>query len=181
MKGIAEKENIQIDDETLDLIVTRSEGHARNAQMLLDRYQLLGEVFKESVKNSKDEFAKLFLLSAKSNLWKNQIKAGNTDPRLQQAVDDAKKQIGEIIYKLQCNSLVSLKTDYEDTVLDILKVALGVKTSDISEINEFAKYAGQSRDMFLRTYKVLTFDSVLSSFKSDKMFQAAMWVLYLNL
>ena len=178
LKGIAEKENIDIDDETLDLIVSRSEGHARNAQMLLDRYQLLGSVFKESVKNSKDDFAKLLLLCAQSNMWKAGLKQGIDN---QAKIDEAKKQVANIIYKLQCNSLVSLKADYEDTVLDIIKVAMGVKQSDINELNVFAKYASQSKDMFLREYRILTMESVLSSFKSDKMFQAAMWVLYLNI
>lgn len=187
LKSIAEKENIEIDDDTLDLIVSRSEGHARNAQMLLDRYQLLGSVFKDSVKSSKDDFAKLFLCSAKSNSYKkllqsavqqeDTVKAG----KIQSEIDTLRKEVSDIIYKLQCNSLVSLKSDYEDTVLDVLKVSLGAKTVDIKELKDFAAYVGQSRDMFLKTYKVLTFDSVLSSFKSDKMFQAAMWVLYLNL
>ena len=181
LKGIAEKENIEIDDETLDLIVSRSEGHARNAQMLLDRYQLLGSVFKESVKNSKDEFAKLFLLCAQSNIWKAALKQGSAPADTQTKIDAAKKQVADIIYKLQCNSLVSLKTDYEDTVLDIIKVAMGVKQSDIVELNNFAKFISQSKDLFLREYRVLTLDSVLNSFKSDKMFQAAMWVLYLNI
>lgn len=187
LKSIAEKEKIDIDDETLDLIVSRSEGHARNAQMLLDRYQLLGAVFKESVKNSKDDFARLFSLSAKSNMWKRNLQVAmqqqnaEMTQKLQKEIEDMRQEVSNIIYKLQCNSLVSLKSDYEDTVLDVLKVSLGVKTSEINDLREFAKYVGQSRDMFLKSYKVLTFDSVLSSFKSDKMFQAAMWVLYLNL
>lgn len=187
LKSIAEKEGIQIEDEILDLIVSRSEGHARNAQMLLDRYQLLGDVFKDSVKSSKDDFSKLFLLCAKSNIWKRglqQAKEQNnaeTIAKLNSAIDTAKKEVAQIIYKLQCNSLASLKTDYEDTVLDILKTALSVKTSSIPELMEFAKYTSQSKDMFLRVYRILTMDSVVNSFKSDKMFQAAMWVLYLNL
>lgn len=182
LKEIAEKENIQIDDETLDLIVSRSEGHARNAQMLLDRYQLLGDVFKESVKNSKDDFTKLFLLCAKSNNWKRMKQAQpEMISKLEELINKAKSQIADIIYKLQCNSLATLKVDYEDTVLDVLKVALGVKTSENSELKELASYVSQSRDMFLRTYRILTMDSIVGSFKSDKMFQAAMWVLYLNL
>ena len=182
LRSIAEKENIQIDDETLDLIVSRAEGHARNAQMLLDRYQLLGDVFKESVKNSKDDFVKLFLLCAKSNIWKG-MKVAQPDkvPQLQQLIDKAKEEIANIIYKLQCNSLATLKTDYENTVLDVLKVALGVKTCENGELKELASYVSQSRNMFLKTYRVLTMDSILNSFKSDKMFQAAMWVLYLDL
>lgn len=187
LKGIAEKEGIDIDDETLDLIVDRSEGHARNAQMLLDRYQLLGDVFKESVKSSKDVFARLFLLCAQSNIWKRSLAVAKEQDnkeaiaKLSSAIDTAKNDVASIIYTLQCNSLASLKTDYEDTVLDVLKVALKVKTSVIKELNDFATYTSQSKDMFLRVYRILTMDSVVNSFKSDKMFQAAMWVLYLNL
>lgn len=181
LKNIAEKENIDIDDETLDLIVSRAEGHARNAQMLLDRYQLLGSVFKESIKTSKDDFAKLILFCIKSNLWKAARLQGNTDERIPKLIDSAKNEISKIIYKLQCNSLSSLKSDYEDTVLDIMKVAVGSKESNIPEIVEISKYARQSRDIYLKTYRTLTMDSVLNSFKSDKMFQAAMWVLYIDL
>ena len=161
--------------ETIDLIINRSSGHARNAQMLLDRYKLLGDVFKESVKSSKDDFAKLFLLCAQSNNWKKNVQEN------QEKIDGAKKMVADIIYKLQCNSLTALKTDYEDTVLDILKVSLGAKQSNIRELTTFAKYVGQSKENFLRIYRLLTYDSILKSFESDKMFQAAMWVLYLNI
>ena len=175
LKRIADAENIIIDDETIDLIINRSSGHARNAQMLLDRYKLLGDVFKESVKSSKDDFAKLFLLCAQSNNWKKNVQEN------QEKIDGAKKMVADIIYKLQCNSLTALKTDYEDTVLDILKVSLGAKQSNIRELTTFAKYVGQSKENFLRIYRLLTYDSILKSFESDKMFQAAMWVLYLNI
>ena len=175
LRRIADAENIIIDDETIDLIINRSSGHARNAQMLLDRYKLLGDVFKESVKSSKDDFAKLFLLCAQSNNWKKNVQEN------QEKIDGAKKMIADIIYKLQCNSLTALKTDYEDTVLDILKVSLGAKQSNIPELTTFAKYVGQSKENFLRIYRLLTYDSILKSFESDKMFQAAMWVLYLNI
>ena len=53
--------------------------------------------------------------------------------------------------------------------------------SSVPEINEFAGYLSTSRDVFLSKYRLLTTDSIMNSFKSDKMFQAAMWVLYLNL
>lgn len=190
LKGIAEKENIDIDDETLDLIVSRAEGHARNAQMLLDRYQLLGSVFKESVKTSKDDFAKLFKACYMSNIWKAKLPSytGEQRQKLEQAIDNAKKQVSSIIYKLQCNSLATLKKDYEDTILEAMKVAVSLKREDgtpikssVPEINEFAGYLSTSRDVFLSKYRLLTTDSIMNSFKSDKMFQAAMWVLYLNL
>lgn len=181
IKQIAEKENIQIDEETIDLIVNRSGGHARNAQMLLDRYQLLGDGFRESVKNSKDDFAKLILACIKSNRYKAAKAAGNNNPEIDKAIELYKKHISELIYKLQCNSLMSLKEDYEDTVLDILKVAVKAKTTNIPEIQEIADYASQSKNAYLNVYNTLTFDSVLNSFKSDKMFQAAMWVLYIYL
>ena len=187
LKGIAEKENIQIDDETLDLIVSRSEGHARNAQMLLDRYQLLGDVFKESVKSTKDEFAKLLLLALKSGICRRNLAVANQSQnselvsKIQKDAAVIKEEFSNIIYKLQCNSLESLKRDYEDTVLDILKVAIGAKTSGIKDLVEFANYIGQSKDYYLSAYRLITMDSILNSFKSDKMFQAAMWVLYISL
>ena len=174
IKQIAEKENIAIDDEVLDLIVSRSGGHARNAQMLLDRYKLLGEVFKSSVKTSKDDFAKLILIAIQTRILKS--KEGT-----QKQVEEFKNNYASIIYRLQCNSLSSLKNDYEETILDILKVAVGVKESNIPEINSIAKYISQSRTMYIEYYKILTLDSVINSFKSDKQFQAAMWVLYISL
>lgn len=185
LKNIADSEGIQIDDETLNLIVDRSDGHARNAHMLLDRYMLLGDTFKESVKSSKDDFARLMLLSAKANIIRKRIQAanGNTNEiqMMQNEATKIKEEYSKIIYKLQCNSLESLKKDYENTVLDVLKVAVGAKTSEISDLSDFAKYAGQNKDMYLKTYRTLTMDSILNSFKSDKMFQAAMWVLYISL
>ena len=187
LKSIAEKENIEIDDETLDLIVSRSDGHARNAHMLLDRYKLLGDVFKTSVKTSKDDFAKLILTAIKSNILKSQLQVvkqqGQDTTVIQNQIDELKKQYSNIIYTLQCNSLSSLKNDYEDTILDILKVAVKAKETNITEINQIANYISQSKskELYIKIYRILTFDSILNSFKTDKAFQAAMWVLYINL
>lgn len=182
IKSIAEKENIQIDDKIVDLIVSRSEGHARNAQMLLDRYQLLGDVFVESVKSSKDDFAKLLWLCAQSSMLKRGLSEGKLPETYRPKLDEYKKNISDIIYKLQCNSLVSLKVDYEDTVLDISKLSVGMNINcDIPELVSFSNYAKQSKQLFIEIFRLLTSDTIVGSFKSDKMFQAAMWVLYISI
>ena len=171
LKGIAEKEGIDIDDETLDLIVSRSGGHARNAHMLLDRYLLLGETFKESVKSSKDDFINLMVASV---MFKQAMQSQDT-----QKSEQIKSYVSDIIYKLQCESLSSLKTDYEDTILDIFKVMVGVKEASSNNVKSLVNYI--SRKNPLDYYNMLTSESVLTSFKSDKMFQAAMWLLFMQI
>lgn len=184
LKTIAEKEHINIDDETLELIISRSEGHARNAHMLLDRYQLMGETFKNTVRSADKDIAQLLKLCVLSNYYKN-LSRGNIDEEKKaeclRLIETSKAQVADQIYKLQNNTLSTLKIDYENTVLAVIKSALGIKQSEIPEINEVAKYISNSKEMFLKYYDILTQDSILNSFKSDKMFQAAMWLLYISL
>lgn len=182
LKSIAEKEHMNIDDDTLNLIVNRSGGHARNAHMLLDRYELLGDVFKESVKSSKDDFIELLLCGVQKSDLMKLIQSGQVTQEVANNYKTTIKQkVTDLIYKLQCNSLMSLKTDYEDMVLEVLKCSAGVKQCDTKELQLVAKYIGESTEKFMRIYRLLTSDSIMNSFKSDKMFQAAMWVLYINL
>ena len=53
LERVVQDRNISISDESIRLIADRADGHMRNAHMLLDKYQLLGEQdFKDSVKSS---------------------------------------------------------------------------------------------------------------------------------
>lgn len=170
LKSIADKEGIDIDDETLDLIVTRSGGHARNAHMLLDRYVLLGETFKDSIKSSKEDFAKILSLS----LYYKQVAASNPSSS---DLEKVRQLVKETIYTLQCESLSSLKSDYEEFVLDVFKVAFKVDTTISKNIENVANYVKIGSNTFSK-FMLLTSEPILSSFKSDKMFQAAMWLLF---
>jgi DNA polymerase III subunit gamma/tau len=181
--GICEKKNITIPEDVLNVIILRSLGHARNAQMLLDRYILLGDSFMASVRTNQDDFVKLFLMCAQSNAIKKALPTAPPEnvQNFNNTLDKLKSEIANTIYNLQCNSLVELKSDYEDIVLTLLKVSLGVKQSDNKNIISLSNIIKTSKDSFLYYYRTFTSETIVSSFKSDKMFQAAMWLLYLEL
>ena len=195
LKGICEKKGMQVPEEALKLMVRRSLGHARNAQMLLDQYFLLGDEFQSFVKTSQDEFGKLFCLAKTKTLIAQKANASGNPEIIKQAKDRIeliKEEYAKIIGELQANSLVNLKVDYENAVLDVLKTVLKsevkvskdrtdmlpIKESEYKYIRDFAELIKQD---VITHYEILTKDSIITSFKSDKQFQAAMWILYLSL
>lgn len=140
-------------ENILRLIARRSLGHMRNAHMLLDQYFLLGDEFVKTVRTSKSLFLSLFIFSILGD----------------------KNKVSKSIYELQQFSLVNLKVDYENLVLEILKVGLGCQSTTDTLL---LKLLSGLKDKFLAFVNILNQSSIYSMFGSDKQFQVAMYLLY---
>ena len=140
-------------ENILRLIARRSLGHMRNAHMLLDQYFLLGDEFVKTVRTSKSLFLSLFIYSILGD----------------------KNKVSKSIYELQQFSLVNLKVDYENLVLEILKVGLGCQSTTDTLL---LKLLSGLKDKFLAFVNILNQSSIYSMFGSDKQFQVAMYLLY---
>ena len=153
LEQISSNESIDISPESLNLIVERSNGHARDAIMLLDEFKLLGEdKFKDYLQSAKSLYIKLFLVS-------NQ---GNFD------------LVTKIINRLLNFPLYILKQDYEETVLEIIKVGLGVKqTTDKYLTLLLSLY----RNRIFILIDILNDNKIYDMFTSDKRFQSAMYII----
>lgn len=144
--------NLENYESTLRLIARRSLGHVRNANMLLDQYFLLGDEFGNSVKSSRTLFIKLLYYCAERNL----------------------EMISKLIYELQHFSLVDLKADYENLVLEITKTGFGVQKPIDNNISNIIKLYNTK---LLSLIEILNSNEIYSMFNSDKQFQVAMYLL----
>ena len=157
LKNIINIEHIDIKSDIINLIASKSNGHLRDAHMLLDEYILLGEdKFKNLTQSSQELFYKL-ILSALTNNKENVIK---------------------IIEALQYFPLYSLKNDYEQVVLDIIKIGLKVKTTDNKILNLILKFFNERIFVLI---DILNDKRIYDMFTSDKRFQAAMYIITYNL
>jgi len=155
--NIANQKNVSIDDYSLDLIISRSKGHLRDANILLDEYILLGEdKFKELIKSSKELYYKLIICALKNDLDK----------------------VKSIIYALQCFPLYILKNDYEEMVMNIIECSLKLKNPDNKFLQVIINYFNNSSFILIN---ILNNKRIYEMFVSDKQFQSAMYIIVSNL
>lgn len=156
LNNICLQKQKEVDINILKLIANRSTGHLRDAHMLLDQYFLLGdEQFKKLVQSSQDLYYKLIIASLQGNL-------------------DA---IKKIIEALQCFPMYVLKNDYEQIVLNIIKVGLKVETSDNLYLNAIIKTFNNRLFVLV---DILNDKKIYEMFTSDKRFQSAMYMIVSN-
>lgn len=155
--NIAEKKGVSPSEETIDLITKRCGGHLRDAHMLLDQYLLLGdEVFLQSVPSASELYYKLLL-----NILKKDLATANT-----------------ILGALQKLPLYTLKQDYEQMILDILKVGIGASQTT----NKYLAFlVAKYKDKIFAIVDILNRKVIYDMFTSDKRFQAAMYILIKDL
>jgi len=150
---IAEMEEVDVEDRTLELIATRSRGHMRDAHMLLDQCFIMGEsAFRDSVKSAKELYAKLF-----------KVMLVREDELVFKTIDE-----------LLRFSLSDLKIDFEKFLLDLIKSFSGYPING-EEINELANSLGKNT---VKIYKQCVSDWMMDSFKSDATFKAGFLALY---
>ena len=134
------------------IIARRSLGHMRNAHMLLDQYFLLGDEFLKSVRTSKDLFIKLIVCSI---MW-------------------SPDGISKLIYELQQFSLVNLKVDYENLVLDIMKSGICKIPTKDTMLQQLLNHIGEK---VIYLFDIMNRETIYRMFNSDKQFQIAMYLL----
>lgn len=153
LREVCEQSNREVPDSVIDIIAKRSNGHGRNAMMLLDNYFLIGEEFLNSVSTARELYLRLFV-----NVFKGD-----------------KIALGECIFKLLHYSLTDLKVDYEELLLEIIKTSLKVQEPKDPVI---AAVSGAIAPNLMKVIGMLKSDVILGSFDSDRNFQSAMYLIY---
>lgn len=164
LKYVLGQQNIEVTEEVeknLSLIADRSNGHMRNAMMLLDSMLLLKEDFRETVRSSGDLFLNLIMLglSYKSLLSK-------VSP------EELNNRALKIISTMNRFSLKHLKQDFESIILDVAKGTL-FETDNESIIKMVVNFKG-SYDLVL----TLNDPVIHASFNNSTTFQIGMIVLF---
>lgn len=153
LRSISSNEGIEVSEQSLNLIVDRSKGHARDAIMLLDEFRLLGdEKFNLYLQSSKELYYRLILASCKKDF----------------------DLVTKIINRLFNYPLYILKQDYEDTVLEIVKVSFGVKQTDDKYLTFLISLY---KDKIFILLDILNETKIYDMFTSDKRFQTAMYII----
>jgi hypothetical protein len=125
----------------------------RNAHMFLDQYLMIGEEdFKLVVRSAREQFLDFFASIAQKN----------------------KDRAFKAIDSLLTFPLADLKTDFQQTVLDIMKVLCG-KMQPEARIAEVINLLGPDT---LKLTRQSMADWVINSFDSDLTFQACMLSLF---
>ena len=152
LKSIANRLEIEISADLLELIAVRSGGHMRDAHMLLDKYVLLGEEdFRATVESASGCFLEYFIAIAKKS----------------------QKEALEALNSLGKYPLSSIKADYEQCLLDIIKQYIGIET--YGKHKELVSLMGGN---VLKFVKLAMSSWVIEAFRSDYQFQTAMLILY---
>lgn len=147
-------------DKYIKLIAIKSDGHIRNALMLLDNLFLLQKDFDLAIKDNQSQYRKLLMVGLNySEYIKNYGKA---------QVDDI---ITTIIQDLSLSTVSELKRDYEYFVLDVSKYIFNIREN-------------KELDIFLNGYKnnfklfnTLNDKVVYNLFEDDIEFRIAMFML----
>lgn len=156
IEDVSRKKNLEIDNNIISLIARRSGGHLRDAHILLDQYILLGkESFLNSLQSAEDLYYKLIL-----NTMRKDINMCN-----------------QIILTLLNFPLSQLKQDYEQIVLNIIKSSITKQTNN-QLLELLLKY---SSNKIFQLLDILNDETIYGMFKSDKLFQAAMYMIIKNI
>lgn len=151
LKSIVDKYNLTVSQKSLDLIISRSKGHMRDAHMLLDQCVLLGdEEFSSSVTSPDPAFTNYF----------KALLIGD------------KKLLFSALRDIMSFPVSDLKTDYEKFLLSVMR---SVVAEPKEELKELISLGG------IDLVKVIRFsmqDWIMSSFESDIMLQAALLANY---
>jgi len=151
------KKQIKVSNDIIEIIIDRCRGHVRDAHMLLDQYFILGdEQFKKLNQSSRELYYKLIIAIIKGD----------------------KTLIEKIIEALLSFPLYILKYDYEQIVLDIIKVGLKIKSTNNIYLQTIIKYYG---DRIFSLIDILNDKKIYEMFTSDKRFQIAMYILVQNI
>jgi len=153
LRGIAEKLNLSVSDETLTIIAERSRGHMRNAHMLLDKYQLMGlEDFMLTVSSAREAFCDYMTGLLRKD----------------------KQKVLEALNNMTSYPLADLKSDYESFLYDLMAASLGF----YEEQDRVLELAQLLKTNTSKIVKICMSKWVMESFDSDLQFQIALLVLF---
>lgn len=147
-------------ESNIKLIANKSNGHIRNALMLLDSLFLLQKDFANTIKDNQVYYRRLLMIGLNYDDYVQNYTKSEVD-----------KILGQLIQELSLSTISELKLDYESFVLDISKY--------IFDINPNSEY-----DAFLKGYKnsfklfnILNDKTIYNLFEDDIQFKIALFML----
>ena len=152
-----EKLNLDISNETIDIITRRSKGSLETAYKILEKYFILDkETFSKSLYSAREYYI-CFLISC---------------------YRDRREDIDKYITSLKQIPLAYLKIDYEALIVEIMKTATKYQKPKDKLIELLIK---EIKTKALDLYYILNDKIIYNSFDTEDKFQAAMYVIYLKL
>ena len=151
-------------EENVKLIAKKSQGHIRNALMLLDNMFILGKDFKNLIKDIRPYYLKLLTIGINYNIYINKCSKEEVD-----------KKISDLINELLYFPISELKQEYELLVLDISKYIFNINSN-----NELDKIINKFRNN-IKLFNILNDKVIYNLFTDDIQFQIAMLMLIKNL
>lgn len=153
LKKVAESANITVGENILKVIAKRSKGHMRNAMMLLDKFQLVGEEqFLNSVKTSHSSILAYMVAILK-----------NDKDSLFKAIDG-----------LMTYPLAEVSTDFKEVLANLMSAIIG-DTTQALPYQQLAKSAGQPLKVIIKGMLEAWF---MDSFKNDETMRTALLCMF---
>lgn len=151
IKSVGTSLDISIDDNCTSIIADKSKGHMRNAHMLLDMYQLVGEEeFKKSVKSSRDALIKYMIAIYNKN----------------------KAQLFVALKELQTMPIADIHDDFNGLLLDMTRYLIDKQDNPLSKLsNAYGAY-------LLKFIKEVSSDWFTNSFDNDVTLQTSLLALF---
>ena len=157
LTNVAKQNNITIDDTILDMIIIKSEGHLRDAHLLLQNYTLLdSKDFEELVQTSRKCYIAYY------------IKCYQGD----------KKDVLNWLDKLTSYPLSELKVSYESLILEIMECITEVKEPKDDLIRALISLI---KNKALNLYYIMVDPIIINSFDNINRFKAAQLDIYLKI
>jgi len=151
-------------DTNIKLIARKSQGHIRNALMLLDNMFLLGSEFKTLIKDIRPYYLGLLSIGLNYNSYIEKFGKEEVD-----------KNINNIITNLLYFPISELKQEYELFVLAVSKYIFNItENTDLDKV--ISKYRNN-----IKLFNILNDKVIYNLFTDDIQFQIAMLVLIRNL
>ena len=157
LMSVADMNNIEIDDNILDMIITKSEGHLRDAHILLQNYTLL----------EREDFLQLVVTARKAYIgFYIYCFCGN--------IEKAKQWLDRLL----SFPLNNLKRDYEALLLEIMECSVKVKEP---KDDLMCKLLQLMQSKALNLYYIMVDPIIINSFESSYRFVAAQLDIYLKI
>ena len=149
LRKVSKDNNIEVNDQVLGIIATKSKGHMRNAHMLLDSYILLGDDFLDAQSGAREEFIRYLgaILKKDRNLLLKAISGLSTRP------------------------ISTLKDELDGLLLDL--VELDLKQDPTNDLMKYSKALKPILLDFIRVY-----NESWVSFESDLTAQTSLMAIY---
>lgn len=157
LKGLQGKLGLNLPDDIVDIIAARSNGHMRDAHMLLDKYRIIGEeLFRESVKSSIDLLIGMFTGIAN---------------------DDKPLVMASINSLLSCG-MDTLKTDFSEFMSLYLRSVVGVNGGNSLFTGKFDNLKDLYKTDPMKLVKAYFSEFSQYIFNSETDFASGMLVFY---